>query len=60
MADRIVSAHLPEELAEKIDRHAKLLGRSKTWIVEQALSRWLSREDEKKALLQPSPTPHKE
>jgi len=55
MATRIVSAHLPQELAEKIDRHAKLIGRSKTWIVEQALSRWVSREDEKKRLSEPSP-----
>lgn len=60
MATRIVSAHLPQELAEKVDRHAKLTGRSKTWIVEQALSRWVSREDEKKRLSKLAPMIGKE
>ncbi len=51
MADtRVITAHVPVELAEQIDKYAAELDRSRGWIVKQALMRWLSREEEKNRL----------
>lgn len=38
---RTVTAHVPAELAEKVDLMAERLERSKNWIVKQALSAWV-------------------
>ena len=50
METRVLTAHVPVELAEQVDRHAKSLERSRGWIVKQALSEWLYNEEEKDRL----------
>lgn len=50
MSTRVLTAHIPEELAEKVDRYAKGMERSRAWIVKQALSNWVYREEEKTRL----------
>ena len=47
MSTRVLTAHIPEELAEKVDRYAESMERSRAWIVKQALSNWVYREEEK-------------
>ncbi|MDB6143621.1 MAG: CopG family transcriptional regulator [Pseudomonas sp.] len=47
---RSVTAHVPVDLAERIDEIAERLERSKNWIVKQALSAWLDQEDERSRL----------
>ena len=50
METRVLTAHVPVELAEEIDKHAKSLERSRGWIVKQALADWLWWEEEKDRL----------
>lgn len=47
---RSVTAHVPVELAERVDEIAERLERSKNWIVKQALSAWLDQEEERSRL----------
>ncbi|HBO6914446.1 TPA: ribbon-helix-helix protein, CopG family [Pseudomonas aeruginosa] len=47
---RSVTAHVPIELAERVDDIAERLERSKNWIVKQALTAWLDQEDERSRL----------
>ena len=47
MTTRVVTAHIPEELAEKVDGYAKSMERSRGWIVRQALANWIGREEHK-------------
>lgn len=47
---RSVTAHVPVELAERVDEVAGRLERSKNWIVKQALSAWLDQEEERSRL----------
>jgi predicted transcriptional regulator len=47
---RSVTAHVPVELAERVDEVAERLERSKNWIVKQALSAWLDQEEERSRL----------
>lgn len=47
MSTRVLTAHIPEELAEKVDRYAKSMERSRGWIVKQALAEWVTWEEEK-------------
>jgi predicted transcriptional regulator len=47
MSTRVLTAHIPEELAEKVDTYAKSMDRSRAWIVKQALSNWVYREEER-------------
>lgn len=44
---RVVTAHLPVEMAEKIDKYARQMERSRGWIVKQAVANWLAWEEEK-------------
>ncbi len=44
---RVVTAHIPSELAEKLDYYASLFDRSKGWIIKQALSDWVDWEERK-------------
>ena len=44
---RTVTAHVPAELAGKVDLMAERLKRSKNWIVKQALSAWADQEEER-------------
>ncbi|MDF3935567.1 CopG family ribbon-helix-helix protein [Pseudomonas citronellolis] len=47
---RSVTAHVPVELAERVDEIAERLERSKNWIVKQALTEWLDQEEERSRL----------
>lgn len=47
---RSVTAHVPEQLAQKVDLMAERLDRSKNWIVKQALSAWIDQEEERSRL----------
>lgn len=44
MNTRVVTAHIPSELAEQIDQLAERLDRPKGWIVKQALMSWIELE----------------
>lgn len=46
MADngRVVTAKLPDELVSRLDEVAERIDRSKSWIIRQALSEWLTEE----------------
>ena len=43
---KVLTAHVPLLLAEKIDQMAVRLDRSRGWIVKQALADWIEREEE--------------
>lgn len=47
---RSVTAHVPVELAERVDEIAERLERSKNWIVKQALCAWLDQQEERSRL----------
>ncbi len=42
---RVLTAHVPLPLAEKVDELAERLERSRGWIMKQALSAWIAQED---------------
>ena len=44
METRVVTAHIPIELAEKVDQLATRLERPRGWIVKQALTAWVDLE----------------
>lgn len=44
MSNRVVTAHIPNDLAEQIDLLAMRLDRPKGWIVRQALTSWVELE----------------
>ena len=50
MSTKVLTAHVPLQLAEKIDQIAARLERSRGWIVKQALSAWISQEEERRKL----------
>jgi predicted transcriptional regulator len=45
MNTRVVTAHLPVDLADKMDRIAAEMDRPRGWIVKQALAAWIDREE---------------
>lgn len=47
METKVVTAHVPLELAERVDEYAARLERSRGWIVKQALADWIDREEER-------------
>ena len=47
---RSVTAHVPVEMAERVDEIADRLDRSKNWIIKQALAAWLDQEEERNRL----------
>lgn len=47
---RVLTAHVPLQLAEKIDQLATRLERSRGWIVKQALVAWVDQEEERSRL----------
>lgn len=51
-ATRVLTAHIPVTLAEKVDRMADRLERSRGWIMKQALSSWIALEEERDRLTQ--------
>lgn len=44
---RVITARVPVQLAERVDQLAAHLGRSKDWIVKQALTAWIDQEEER-------------
>ena len=47
---KVLTAHVPLPLAEKVDQVAAKLERSRGWIVKQALSAWIDQEEERSRL----------
>ncbi len=50
METKVITAHVPIPLADKIDDLAQRLERSKAWIVKQALAAWVDQEEERRRL----------
>ena len=44
---RVLTAHVPLLLAEKVDELALRLERSRGWVMKQALSAWVDQEEER-------------
>lgn len=44
---RVITAHVPVQLAERVDQMAAHLGRSTDWILTQALATWIDQEEER-------------
>lgn len=47
---KVLTAHVPLPLAEKVDQLAARLERSRGWIVKQALAAWIDQEEERSRL----------
>lgn len=47
---KVLTAHVPLSLADKVDQLAVRLDRSRGWIVKQALAAWIDQEDERSRL----------
>lgn len=47
---RVMTAHVPVPLADKIDQLANRLERSRGWVVKQALAAWIAQEEERDRL----------
>jgi predicted transcriptional regulator len=50
MSTRVLTAHVPESLAEKVDELAARTERSRGWIIKQALSAYIEEEEERRRL----------
>jgi len=50
MNTKVLTAHVPVPLAEKVDQIAARMERSRGWIVKQALSAWIDQEEERRRL----------
>ena len=50
METKVITAHVPLPLAEKVDELAARLERPRGWIVKQALSAWVDQEEERRRL----------
>jgi len=44
---RVLTAHVPIALAEKVDAMALRLERSRGWVMKQALAAWVEQEEER-------------
>jgi len=49
-ATKVLTAHVPLPLADKVDQMASRLERSRGWIMKQALSAWIALEEERDRL----------
>ncbi len=47
---RVLTAHVPLQLAEKVDQLASQLDRSRSWVMKQALTAWIDQEEERNRL----------
>lgn len=47
---KVLTAHVPLQMAVKVDQLASRLDRSRTWIMKQALSDWIAQEEERSRL----------
>jgi predicted transcriptional regulator len=50
MDTRVVTAHLPAHLDEKLDAIAERLGRPKGWVVKEAIASYVAREERRHSL----------
>ena len=50
MNTKALTARVPLQLAEKVDRIAARLERSRGWVVKQALDAWVEQEEERRLL----------
>lgn len=48
MITKVLPAHVPLPLADKVDQLAARLERSRGWIVKQALTAWVDQEEERR------------
>ncbi|MDT3418447.1 putative transcriptional regulator [Pseudomonas protegens] len=46
-ATKVLTAHIPLDLADKVDQLASRLERSRAWVVKQALVAWVDQEEER-------------
>ena len=47
---KVLTAHVPLPLADKVDQLAARLDRSRGWVVKQALGAWVVQEEERSRL----------
>ena len=47
---KVLTAHVPLPLADKVDQMAARLERSRGWVVKQALAAWVDLEEERSRL----------
>ena len=50
MNTKVLTAHVPLPLAEKVEQIAARLERSRGWVVKQALAAWIDQEEERRRL----------
>lgn len=50
MGTRVLTAHVPDSLAQQVDDAAARLERPRGWIMKQALTRWLEQEERRNAM----------
>ena len=50
MTTKVITAHIPLPLAEKVDQLAVRVERSRGCIIKRALSAWISQEEERQRL----------
>lgn len=50
MKTKVITAHVPLPLAQKVDQIATRLDRSRGWIIKQALTAWTDQEEERDRL----------
>jgi len=49
---KVLTAHVPLALAEKVEQFASRLERSRGWVMKQALGAWVAQEEERDRLTQ--------
>ena len=47
---KVLTAHVPLQLADKVDQVAARLERSRGWVMKQALAAWIAQEEERDRL----------
>jgi len=50
MSTKVVTAHVPIDLAKRVDEIAARLERPRGWVVKQALAAWIDQEEERHQL----------
>ncbi len=50
MNTRAITAHIPNELAEQLDKISARIDRPKGWVVKQALTTWVELEEKRHQL----------
>jgi predicted transcriptional regulator len=51
-ATKVLTAHVPLPLADKVDQMSSRLERSRGWIIKQALAAWIAQEEARERLTQ--------